>query len=100
LPSSVLHSLPTRRSSDLFSEYSPIYDPDGNESNVFGSSIAIGTVTSAGSQDLVVGADSIIAKASNSGAGKVWVFPAGGTTNAFADRKSTRLNSSHQIISY
>jgi hypothetical protein len=53
-----------------FSEFAPIYDPDKNNNDTFGSSVTMGSVTAPGNQDLVVGASTV---------GKVWVFPNGNT---------------------
>jgi hypothetical protein len=68
-----------------FAEYgAPFYDPYQNSSNFFGTSVAFGSVTGSGSEDLAIGATATASGASNKGAGAIWVYPSGSDAARFA----------------
>src|SRR5207253_11211124 len=95
-----LHSFPTRRSSDLARETANNNLLDGVDNN----DPAINSFTLRpildDIQEFKVLANSYSAEYGRSGGAQVIVNTKSGTNDIHADRKSTRLNSSHVAISY
>src|SRR5207244_11144938 len=98
-PNSTLHSIPTRRSSDLSLVFE---DPNGNLFAYSGGSFSDTLIRAQGTSTSTSDYSGCVQPASpNSISGAaIGSGPGQGGVNQLTDRKSTRLNSSHQIISY